>query len=126
MGADFNQVRGSIDDMKGIGVTLPRLSPDSPDSCPVKVKSLIEYLAMEAPWETETGEPIEPKPTLQFLRSAIIGQTHYWIWAFKDGRGTDCFAVVSRWPKFVVKECDETFGFTPEQHLVALHFKLEP
>jgi hypothetical protein len=74
-------------------------------------------------FEDGTGKKLsEPR----FLRTARVGETSYWIWGFNDPERGDGYILASLWPpNQAVLECDETFDMTPEQYIVAVHFKLE-
>ena len=114
--------RGNFYDVRTIGVSLARLDPDSPDTCPVSREHLFEHATDEADDGTDTrlSGPV-------FLRTAKIGQTSYWIWRFNDPRRGDGYIVAALWPdgrKLV--ESDDTFDMTPEQYLIATHFQIEP
>ena len=115
-------LRGNFYEVRTIDVSLPRLDPDSEASCPVPREEIPEHAATESDDGTETqlSEPV-------FVRTARIGQTHYWIWKFNDPRRGDGYIVVGLWPGgHAMVECDDTFDMTPEQYLVASHFRIEP
>lgn len=118
---DHHGPRGNFYDVRTIDVALPRLDPDSPDTCPVPYEEVLEHVTTE--FDDGTRKQLSPT----FLRTARVGATSYWIWKFNDpGRG-DGYILVSFWPPDVAAtECDDTFDMTPEQFIVASHFKIEP
>jgi hypothetical protein len=113
--------RGNLDEVRTVGVSLPRLDPDTPDTCPVPLADVQEHVRIESDDGTVKSFP------LTFLRTARIGATEYWIWRFHEpGRG-DGYALVAFWPpKLRITECDDTFDMTPEQYILAAHFEIEP
>jgi hypothetical protein len=119
---DHRGPRGSFCDVRTIEVALPRLDPDSAATCPVAYERVLEHVTTE--FDDRIGKRLsEPA----FLRTARIGATSYWIWRFNDPSRGDGYIVVSLWPpNIAATECDDTFGMTPEQFIVATHFNIEP
>ncbi len=116
----MSQFRGNFYDVRSVQVSLQRLDPDLPDPCPVPLNEIVEYV------ETEEMELKQP-PSLQFLRTALIAQTRYWIWTYTDNDNNPSYAVVAQWPNgSILTHCDGTFDMTPEQYLLATHFDIEP
>jgi len=114
--------RGNFYEVRTIEVSLPRLEPDSPETCPAPMDYILEYIGVE----TDLGGNNPPGP-IEFLRTAKIGETEYWIWKFLDGDGDENYVTVGRWPDgCTITGCDGTFDMTPEQFLVAEHFEIEP
>jgi hypothetical protein len=60
--------RGSLYEVRTVEIGLPRLDPDSPDSCPVPREHILGYVETEI----EDGKP-RSSPQLRFLRTAKIG-----------------------------------------------------
>ena len=115
-------MRGNFYEIRTIDVSLPRLDPDSPATCPVPREHIIEHAVTEA---DDGSGAVLSEPV--FVRTAQIGQTQYWLWKFNDPRRGDGYVVVALWPGGHAKiSCDDTFDMTPEQFLVATHFELEP
>ena len=109
--------------MRNIAVELPQLSPDSPTTCPVSMAEILEYLGYEAPGGEHSGseEVIDFQP--QFVRTALVEATQYWIWRFTDSRGSECYVLVDVRPDGTVcTGYDESFGLTPEQCILAVHY----
>ena len=119
---DHQGPRGTFYEVRTIDVALPRLDPDSPATCPVPYEHVLEHVTTEF----DDGTPKQlSEPT--FLRTAQVGATSYWIWKFNDPDRGDGYILVSLWPGNVAcTECDDTFDMTPEQFIVATHFKIEP
>jgi hypothetical protein len=114
------QFRGSFYDVRTIQVSLPRLDPDTEDSCPVPLSEVTEHVTSEFDDGTSISLP------LRFLRTAKIGKTAYWIWTFHDPRRGNGYAVVALWDgDRMLTDCDDSFDMTPEQFIVALHFQIE-
>src|SRR5437868_5973433 len=93
---------------------LPRLEPDSPESCPVTMAEIVEYLQMEAAPE----EPTEAD--LEFVRTASVERAEYWIWRFEDSDGAECYVTVSRKGTTIMVGFAENYdGLSPEQFMLA-------
>lgn len=119
---DYQEPRGKFDEVRTVDVALPRLDPDSASTCPVPYRQVLEHVTTE--FDDGTSKRLS-KPT--FLRTARVGATSYWIWRFNDPSRGDGYILVSLWPpNLAVTECDDTFDMTPEQFIVATHFKIEP
>ena len=119
---DDHGPRGNFYDVRTIDVALARLNPDSAATCPVPYEQILEHVSTESDDGTnkQLSEPA-------FLRTARVGATSYWIWRFNDPTRGDGYILVSLWPPNVaVTECDDTFDMTPEQFIVATHFKIDP
>jgi hypothetical protein len=108
--------------VRTIDVVLPRLVPDSTASCPVPYEHVLEHVTTEF----EDGMPKQLTEPI-FLRTARVGATSYWTWKFNAPDRGAGYILVSLWPGNVAcTECDDTFDMTPEQFIVAAHFKIEP
>jgi hypothetical protein len=119
---DHQGPRGNFYEIRTIDIALPALDPDSALTCPVPYEHVLEHLTTEF-GDGAAKHLAEPA----FLRTARVGATSYWIWKFNDPNGGEGYILVSLWPKnLACIECDETFGMTPEQFIVATHFKIEP
>lgn len=79
--------------LAGVAVQFERLTPDSPDECPVEVPQLLAYLAREVP----EGDSLTTAD-LAFDRTARVTGAEYWVWQFREPgtQGDDAFATVSR------------------------------
>ena len=112
-----------IDEMRNIAVELPRLSPDSPATCPVPMTEVLEYLGQEAPGGADSGSDEAVDFQLEFVRTAMVEATRYWLWRFADVERTECYVVVELRPSHqTVTGYDESFGLTPEQFILAAHY----
>lgn len=112
-----------IDEMRNIAVELPQLSPDSPATCPVTVSEILEYLGQEAPGGADSGSDEVIEFQLEFVRTAQVEATRYWIWRFIDSRGSECYLLIELRPNGqTVRGYDESFGLTPEQCILGVHY----
>ena len=108
-----------------IDIDFPYLKDNSPNSCPSSLDDIIEYLSVECP----DGGKIE-KDDLQFLRTAKVKKTKYWIWKFTDPDGAECYATVSSWKKFLIQKSicigyDENYyGLAPEQFILGEFYEV--
>jgi hypothetical protein len=101
--------RGNFYEVRTIGVALPRLDPDSAANCPVPYEHVREHVTTEF----DDGTPKQLSEP-EFLRTARVGATSYWIWKFNDPDRGDGYILVSLWPS--------NLAVTD----VASHFKIEP
>lgn len=98
---------------------LPLLVPNDASRCPVTKREILEYLDVEAPGGSESGSSTVIQFDLRFIRTALVNSSKYWLWGFKDERGTDCHVAVQLLPNGQeILGYDEAFGLTPEQWLV--------
>jgi hypothetical protein len=102
------------DDLQSSPVELPRLEPDSPDSCPKSMAEVVEYLQLEA-------YPDKPAAAdLTFLRTADIEGADYWIWRFDDSDGKENYVTVSCRGRETTVGYDRNYdNLTPEQFMLA-------
>jgi hypothetical protein len=89
----FDEMPEDNADLANIEVEFPHLQPNTPESCPVPLRDVLEYLRAESP----DAESVEASQ-LQFLRTALVADQQYWIWAFRESDGSDCFVTVSLSP----------------------------
>jgi hypothetical protein len=113
--------QGNFYEVRTVEVALPRLDSDSAATCPVPYADVVEHV------QTEFDDGTRAEFPLTFLRTASIGSTSYWIWRFNDPSRGGGYVLVALWPpNLTVTECDDTFGMTPEQFILATHFNIEP
>ena len=80
---------------------------------------MLEYLNVETPGGSESGSENVIEFDLKFVRTAKVNGSKYWLWAFIDSYGTDCFVAVQKNEAGQnILGYDESFGLTPEQWLV--------
>lgn len=112
-------------EIRNVAVELPRLSPDSAATCPLPMKDILAYLGQEAPGGEVSGSEKVIEFQLEFLRTALVEASRYWIWRFTDVEGTECYVTVELRPdRRTVTGYDESFGFTPEQFIIADYYDL--
>lgn len=107
---------GDNADLAAVQVDFDRLSPDSPEACPVAMTDLLDYLAREV----RDGEQLTATD-LTFLRTAQVETTEYWVWQFKEPGpdGDDAYATVSRSGNQATLGCDTNYyGLSPEQFIL--------
>jgi hypothetical protein len=89
------------------------------------MKDILEHLSYEAPGGEHSGSDEVVEFQLEFLRTALVEASRYWIWRFTDADGTECYATVQLRPDHkAVTGYDESFGFTPEQFIIADYYDL--
>lgn len=113
----FEEMPEDNADLAKLNVQFPRLNPDAPETCPVAMKDLLEYLNIEG----SDGEKVIRAKDLKFLRTALVGEARYWIWRLKDGFGDDSYATVCERDNIgLISGYDANyFELTPEQYLLA-------
>jgi hypothetical protein len=112
-----------FDELRKVPIELPRLPEDIAASCPVPMKDILEYLSCEAPGGEHSGSAEVIDFRLEFMRTALVEQTRYWIWRFRDSR--DCESYITVGVDSGGQEMmsyDETFGLSPEQRIMAEHY----
>jgi hypothetical protein len=87
---------------------------------------ILDYLDVEAPGGKESGSSRVIQFDLRFLRTALVNNSKYWLWGFKDERDSDCYVAVRQTPDGdSILGYDETFGLTPEQWMVMDYYDEE-
>ena len=105
-------------DWVAVDVDLPRLSPDSAESCPIPLDSVFDYVAKES---ADTGGA--ERERLLFVRTAQVASDHYWLWQYVENDGAECFVVVRANDSGQVNMgLSSPNGLSPEQYLLANHF----
>lgn len=106
-------------DLARLEVDFDRLEPDTAESCPVAEEMILEYLSDEVPGG---GLSVED---LRFLRTALVGATHYWIWSFSDPTdGSAAFLTVSLsiGGQTTVGYEENYYNLTPEQYMLGDYY----
>lgn len=109
-------------DLADVNVTFPRLVRDSPESCPTSMKQILGYLAREVP-----GGRSLSGADLEFLRTADVEGTAYWIWRFSEPTGGDeAFVVTSVKPDGTVTITYDTnhYDLSPEQFILGDYYNV--
>jgi hypothetical protein len=68
-------------------VEFPKLSPGLEETCPAEFKDVIEYLEVEAMAQNKVASNTLK---FEFLRTAMVEETQYWIWRFFDDNNEEC------------------------------------
>jgi hypothetical protein len=111
--------------LRNVTVSFPRLDPDLAETSPTSLSEILEYLGWEAPGGENAGGDRIIQFQLEFIRTALVEKTKYWIWRFFDERGTECYVTVALTPRNdTITGYDESFGFTPEQFILADYYEL--
>lgn len=102
--------------LANVVVEFPRLSNDTPASCPAGAQDLLRYLADEAPGGQRLSDA-----DLHFLRTALVATRRYWIWRFLEPDGGDpAYLTVSQHDdgQVVIGYEADYYGLSPEQFLL--------
>ncbi len=76
------------------------------------IRHMLEYLELEG---------FKPDDELQFLRSALVEGTAYWIWKFTSDN-EKCYATVEKDENTTCYGCDtDYYGLTPEQFILGTY-----
>ncbi len=114
-----------FDELRNVPVDLPLLPDEGAASCPVPMNEILEYLSYEAPGGEHSGSSEVIEFQLQFVRTALVEQTKYWIWTFiNSGNRASYLTVGVDGSGQQMMSCDETFGLSPEQRILAEHYDL--
>ncbi len=114
-------------ELRKVPIELPRLPGDSAASCPAPMEEILEYLRDEAPGGKHLGSKQAIAFELHFVRTALVDTTNYWIWRFTDPEGRESYVTVALSPSGEqIIGYDESFGFTPEQFILADYYDLAP
>lgn len=106
-------------DLARLEVDFDRLEPDTAGSCPVADDELLAYLSNEGPGGSLSLDD------LRFLRTALVGANHYWIWSFSDPTdGSAAFLTVSLSldGKTTVGYEENYYNLTPEQFMLGDYY----
>jgi len=80
---------------------------------------ILQYLGVEAPGGPDSGSTRVVSFDLKFIRTALINDTMFWMWGFKDEGGLESYVTACVTPdRKCILTYDEAFGLTPEQWLV--------
>jgi hypothetical protein len=114
-----DQLPKSWKGLKHHSFDLPYLAPNDPSGCSRSKAEILEYLDVEAPGGSQSGSNNVIQFDLQFVRTALVNNSKYWIWRFKADEDLDCYvAVQDPQDGESILGFEETFGLTPEQWLV--------
>jgi hypothetical protein len=112
-------------ELKNVLVELPRLPDDTAASCPAPMAEILDYLGYEAPGGAHSGSEEVIPFQLEFMRTAQVEGTRYWIWRFTDSDARESYVTVALDPAGQqITGYDESFGFTPEQFILADYYDL--
>ena len=73
-------------DWRDFEVSLPRLDPDTAESCPVALSEVIEYVGLES----AEGDDAD-SGRLSFLRTAQVADQKCWLWSYIEADGELCY-----------------------------------
>ena len=107
------------EDLSTINVEFPYLKENTAASCPVSINEVMEYLAMESP----DGGHLK-LDDLEFIRTAKIRRSRYWIWQFYESDGAHCYVTVSAERRFIqLQVCigydENCFNLSPAQYILS-------
>ena len=84
---------------------------------------ILDYLSYEAPGGEHSGSTEVIEFRLEFVRTAVVEQTRYWIWRFRDSRDCESYVTVGLDARGQqILSYDETFRLSPEQRIMAEHY----
>lgn len=105
---------------QNIHVDFPRLQRDSPESSPISVDEVMDYV------RTESADTANAKEdSLRFLRTARVEDQKYWLWSYTEADGEVCYVFVSEDEDGdLMLSLSSTGGLTSEQYLLADFYEL--
>jgi hypothetical protein len=91
------------------------LEADTAESCPVPLDEIIDYLRLES-----SDLDAVHADQLRFVRTAQVAEQSYWIWAFRESDGSDCYVTVAVSPdgSASLAYAENYYGLSPEQHML--------
>ncbi|MGD2206742.1 MAG: hypothetical protein PVH17_08180 [Anaerolineae bacterium] len=94
--------------------SLPYLTPNSAESCPVPMADVLAFLQRE----TISGESLRVSD-LEFVRTARVVDYQYWLWRFFDEGEIECFVHASVGPdgQGEIGYDDNFLDYTPEEYI---------
>jgi hypothetical protein len=105
---------------RGLPVSLPLLSGNSSASCPLPISELMEYVRFES--ADQDAASIE---SLQFIRTAQIEGSRYWLWSYTELSGDVCYVFLrENEAGNTLRSMTGTGGLSPEQYLLADYYHL--
>lgn len=119
-----DELPDTFDELLNVRVELPEAPGETEKSCPVPMDEIRQHLAYECPGGEFAGGESVMEFQLKFARTAVIDDTRYWIWLFKDEREADSYVLVGAGSNQLLSY-DETYGMTPEQIIVKEHFEID-
>lgn len=87
---DITKVSEDPADWGEFDVPLPYLSPNTEESCPDSLDEVMDYVRCECA-DTDRATP----DRLQFIRTAQVNDSKYWIWRYTEEDGSECFVTSS-------------------------------
>ncbi len=111
----FKDMPEANEDLANVIIEFPLLEPNTPESSPVSLYDVVEYLRMESP----DGDDIDGGQ-LRFVRTARVEEQRYWIWAFQESDGSSCYVTVSEFADGAtcVGYSVNDYDLTPEQFIL--------
>lgn len=101
-----------------VQIAFPRLSPDTPASCPIPRKDVMDYVRLES---ADTNEASEK--SLVFLRTAEVDEAKCWLWQYTESDGELCYVLVSQDSSGSISlGLAAQNGLSAEQYLLAEHY----
>jgi hypothetical protein len=106
--ADWGEVR----------VELPRLPDNSPDCCPLSEEEVFQFV------QTESADVDEAdRSRLEFIRTALVSETQYWLWSYTESDGRHVFVTVQAdTDGSTTLDLAEPNGLAAEQYLLAHYY----
>ena len=105
---------------KDIHVSFPRLSQDSPASCPIPVAEVMDYVRAESADLDDSKDE-----SLRFIRTAQVEGSRYWLWSYTESDGEVCYVFFrERAHGDTLLSLTSTSDLTPEQYILADHYDL--
>ena len=113
---DRTNLPKEIEELAGLEFGLPYREEDSPESCPVSLEDLIDYLRMESADLDGVS-----RQQLTFARTVFVNGHKYWVWRFFESDGEECYASVALTPDGVesLSYASNFASLNPEQWVVA-------
>src|SRR5436190_19756755 len=111
-----DQLPKSWKGLQRLSFAFPFLTPNDPSRCPASMSWILQYLGVEAPGGPDSGSTRVVSFDLKFIRTALINDTMFWMWGFKDECGLESYVTAC---VITNRKCiltyDEALCLTPVQ-----------
>ena len=113
-----NELPEDAADWVSVNIDLPRLSPDSVETCPLSLDQVFDYIKLES-GDTDSAS----RHRLSFVRTALVDSEKYWLWKYVESDGAECFVLVRQGGGGrLMTTLTNSNGLSAEQYLLADYF----
>ena len=102
-------------------IDLPYASDNSEESCDLSINHIMWHIKCEA-IDYEYIKKNKP----DFIRTAILNNTQYWIWRVRESTGIQYYYTVTEdeYGRQTIRYCENYGNWTPEQYMIGDYYKM--